>query len=153
MDVERAMNINPRDGSYDVSMARVLIAGYRDKPGALSAIQSAYRKGFCWPEYIKSKGDFDSIRNDSEFIRLTAVNVSWGHTEGLIFSDIWMRNDSPFTITSAQLSSTTPGWAWTLPNNGTTSLAPGESYSEGWYSQPPAGRTLGTQISCDQFAK
>ena len=152
-DVERAISINPQDGSYDVSMARVLIAGFRDRTGAFASIKRAYAKGFCWPEYIKGKADFDSIRNDSEFIRLTTVNVSWGHSEGLFFSDIWMRNDSPFTITGAQLSSTTPGWTWTLPGDGTVSLSPGERYSEGWYSQPPVGRTLGTQISCDQFAK
>lgn len=152
VDIERAIAINPQDGSYEVSMARVLVAGYRDKEGALSAIQRAYRKGFCYPEYIKSKADFDRIRNDSEFVRLTTVNVSWGHTEGLVFSDIWMRNDSPFTITSARLSSTTSGWQWSLPSEGTITLSPGERYSEGWYPQPPPGRTLGTTISCDQIA-
>lgn len=149
--IQKAMECNPADGSYDISMARVLWRGFGNKNGALSSIRQAYGKGFCDIGQLRKCPDFEALCRDEEFVELTTVKVTWGHQEGLFFSDIWMKNESPFPITGAKLESSTAGWSWKLPSEDkTVNLAPGETYQEGWYSQPPTGSSPLARHSCEQ---
>ena len=150
-DINTAIRINP-EKSYFYDKACILAKGFHDAKGAKASIREAFKKGFCDIKKIKSDKDLAILQNDSEFIEMTKVKYSWQYKPGVFYSEIFVKNESCFRLTNARLVSSSSGWRWSLPESGTVTLEPGETFSKDWYDNPPSYVQASASIFCDQNA-
>ena len=148
-DVNNAIRINP-DKSYFYAKACILAKGLKDAPSSKAAIREAFKKGFCDIKKLKADKDLVILHNDPEFLEMTKVKFRWWYERGIMYSEIFLKNESCFRLTSVRLVSSSSSWRWSLPESGTVTLEPGETFSKDWYDNPPSYAQTSAEISCDQ---
>lgn len=148
-DVNNAIRIN-HDKSYFYNKACILAKEFNDVQGAKAAIREAFKNGFCDIKKVKSDKDLVILHKDPEFLEMTKVKFSWWYKEGIMYSEIFLKNESCFRLTNVRLVSSSNNWRWSLPESGAITLEPGETFSKDWYDNPPSYAQPSAEISCDQ---
>ena len=151
-DINNAISISP-EKSYFYDKACILAKEFKDAQGAKAAIHEAFKKGFCDIKKLKADKDLAILQSDAEFLEMTKVKFSWWYKKGIMYSEIFVKNESCFRLTNVQLVSASSNWRWSLPESGTITLEPGESFSKDWYDNPPSYAQTSAEISCDQNAE
>lgn len=146
-DIDRAISVNPQNAWYLYSKARIFALALKDKPKAIEAISQAFALGFCDVKRLRTDPELALVHKDQRFIDATTVKWEWNVSNGIFFSDVYVKNKSPFALTTVSVASGTSGWN---PDLRTPVIRPGETYHWGWVSQPPQGQQLNATLSCDQ---
>ena len=106
--------------------------------------------GFCDIKKLKADKDLAILQKDAEFLEMTKVKTRWWYKEGLMYSEIFLKNESCFKLTNVRLVSSDSNWRWALPESGTVTLEPGETFSKDWYDNPPSYVQATAEVTCDQ---
>ena len=146
-DIDRAISVNPKHSWYLYSKARIYTLALKDRTKAIEAINQAFALGFCDIKRLQTDPELALLHEDQRFIDATTVKWEWNVSNGIFYSDVYVKNKSPFALTSVRVASGTSGWN---PDLRTTVIRPGETYHWGWIDQPPQGYHLNASLSCDQ---
>ncbi len=148
-DINTAIRISAQK-SYFYDKACILVKGFNDAKGAKTAIREAFKMGFCDIKKLKADKDLAILQKDAEFLEMTKVKTRWWYKEGLMYSEIFLKNESCFKLTNVRLVSSDSNWRWALPESGTVTLEPGETFSKDWYDNPPSYVQATAEVTCDQ---
>jgi len=98
---------------------------------------------------IRTDPDLDDLRisRKTDYDKLTTPQFTFSIQYGILFSNVILTNDSPFTLTNVKLVSATAGWN---PELEVDVLPSGKTHTWTWVAKPPGGIAIRAKLISDQ---